>query len=648
MSTDFEKLDIVLAARDREYQRTMDRAIRRLENFERGSKKKLSRTSRHFDMMGAAARRLLPALAALASVNAVRSMVADLDNIGKTADRLGLTTDALQELRAAAESAGVSQNTLDMAMQRFGRRVAEARQGTGEARGVLAELGIELTDAAGNARDIEDVLADVADEMSVMADQTDRNRVAMKLFDSEGVAMVNLLREGADGMARMREEARQMGVVIDEDLIRKAEESQSQLDLMGRVIKAELSSAFVELAPLITHVVGNLTDFVTWLAQSAKAVRAFLDPQTELETATSNVVLAMADEIRQSRVLDAALQRGGVMSAEMAKQKLAQARAHYETAQAAIAEARAVALQSGEYEDLSARIGDAQAQVRATGFPARDVAVPGRADAFEAAQRRLAELLVERQQLLDTDEEMVEQLERTERQIDTLTDALANASDGYVQLGGAMEAPVELGDRLEASAGRASRALDRVPDAVDDVRDATEEAARAAEQMDRTFGSALARIVMQGGQANQVISQLLSRLGERALTSAATALSSHLGLGSLFSAIGFADGGYTGPGPRRQPAGIVHRREFVMDADATRRIGVGTLRAMQDGAMPVVPAPAPQRVMLELRVPEGVTVEEVQGISTQVALSVVQTSAREQKRSYGAMRQAYLKRGVVP
>lgn len=648
MSTDFEKLDIVLAARDREYQRTMDRAIRRLEKFERGSKKKLSRTSRHFDMMGAAARRLLPALAALASVNAVRSMVADLDNIGKTADRLGLTTDALQELRAAAESAGVAQNTLDMAMQRFGRRVAEARQGTGEARGVLAELGIELTDAAGNARDIEDVLADVADEMSVMADQTDRNRVAMKLFDSEGVAMVNLLREGADGMARMREEARQMGVVIDEDLIRKAEESQSQLDLMGRVIKAELSSAFVELAPLITHVVGNLTDFVTWLAQSAKAVRAFLDPQTELETATSNVVLAMADEIRQSRVLDAALQRGGVMSAEMAKQKLAQARAHYETAQAAIAEARAVALQSGEYEDLSARIGDAQAQVRATGFPARDVAVPGRADAFEAAQRRLAELLVERQQLLDTDEEMVEQLERTERQIDTLTDALANASDGYVQLGGAMEAPVELGDRLEASAGRASRSLDRVPDAVDDVRDATEEAARAAEQMDRTFGSALARIVMQGGQANQVISQLLSRLGERALTSAATALSSHLGLGSLFSAIGFADGGYTGPGPRRQPAGIVHRREFVMDADATRRIGVGTLRAMQDGAMPVVPAPAPQRVMLELRVPEGVTVEEVQGISTQVALSVVQTSAREQKRSYGAMRQAYLKRGVVP
>jgi len=648
MATDFEKLDIVLAARDREFQRTMDRAIRRLDKFERGSKKKLSRTSRHFDMMGAAARRLLPALAALASVNAVRGMVADLDNIGKTADRLGLTTDALQELRAAAESAGVSQNTLDMAMQRFGRRVAEARQGTGEARGVLAELGIELTDAAGNARDIEDVLADVADEMSVMADQTDRNRVAMKLFDSEGVAMVNLLREGADSMARMREEARQMGVVIDEDLIRKAEESQSQLDLMGRVIKAELSSAFVELAPLITHVVGNLTDFVTWLAQSAKAVRAFLDPQTELETATSNVVLAMADEIRQSRVLDATLQRGGVMSAEMAKQKLAQARAHYETAQAAIAEARAVALQSGEYEDLSARIEDAQAQVRATGFPARDAAVPARADAFEGAQRRLAELLVERQRLLDTDEEMVEQLERTERQIDMLTEALANASDGYVQLGGAMEAPVELGDRLEASAGRAGRALDRVPDAVDDVRDATEGAARAAEQMDRTFGSALARIVMQGGQANQVISQLLSRLGERALTNAATGLSSHLGLGALFSGLGFADGGYTGPGPRRQPAGIVHRREFVMDADATRRIGVGTLRAMQDGAMPVVPAPAPQRVMLELRVPEGVTVEEVQGISTQVALSVVQTSAREQKRSYGAVRQAYLKRGVVP
>jgi hypothetical protein len=40
--------------------------------------------------------------------------------------------EALQELRFAANASGVEQQTLDMALQRFTRRAAEAAQGTGE------------------------------------------------------------------------------------------------------------------------------------------------------------------------------------------------------------------------------------------------------------------------------------------------------------------------------------------------------------------------------------------------------------------------------------------------------------------------------------------------------------------------------------
>ncbi|MGR8759432.1 phage tail length tape measure family protein [Bacillus thuringiensis] len=39
----------------------------------------------------------------------------------------------------------------------------------------------------------------------------------------------------------------------------------------------------------------------------------------------------------------------------------------------------------------------------------------------------------------------------------------------------------------------------------------------------------------------------------------------------------FADGGYTGAGGKYDPAGIVHAGEYVMPADATRRLGVGFL-----------------------------------------------------------------------
>jgi lambda family phage tail tape measure protein len=44
---------------------------------------------------------------------------------------------------------------------------------------------------------------------------------------------------------------------------------------------------------------------------------------------------------------------------------------------------------------------------------------------------------------------------------------------------------------------------------------------------------------------------------------------------------GFATGGYTGSGGKYEPAGIVHRGEFVMNAAATNRIGVGNLTRLQ-------------------------------------------------------------------
>jgi hypothetical protein len=55
------------------------------------------------------------------------------DAIGKTADKIGVGVEALQELRFAAKASGVEQQTLDMPLQRFTRRAAEAAQGTGEA-----------------------------------------------------------------------------------------------------------------------------------------------------------------------------------------------------------------------------------------------------------------------------------------------------------------------------------------------------------------------------------------------------------------------------------------------------------------------------------------------------------------------------------
>lgn len=80
---------------------------------------------------------------------------------------------------------------------------------------------------------------------------------------------------------------------------------------------------------------------------------------------------------------------------------------------------------------------------------------------------------------------------------------------------------------------------------------------------------------------------------------------------------GFADGGYTGPGGKYEPAGIVHRGEYVFDQVATRRLGIPALEALSNGIIPrsllaaAAPIAAPsggttgRRVGLDLTLPGG-------------------------------------------
>ena len=125
------------------------------------------------------------ALAGVTTVGGLAALVdrsiSAADAIGKTADKIGVGVEALQELRFAAKASGVEQQTLDMALQRFTRRAAEAAQGTGEAKDALAQMGIALRDQSGNLRRSEDLLGDVADAFARIEDPAERVRLSVPL-----------------------------------------------------------------------------------------------------------------------------------------------------------------------------------------------------------------------------------------------------------------------------------------------------------------------------------------------------------------------------------------------------------------------------------------------------------------------------------
>jgi len=174
------------------------------------------------------------------------------DSIAKTADKLGVSTDALQEYRFAAERSGVGQQALDVGIQRFTRRLGEAAEGTGVLSKVLEQQNIQVRDSAGNLRNTEDVLRDYAN--AIQGAETDQEKLllAFKAFDTEGAALVNLLRDGAVGLDEFRKTARDAGVVMDEELIRKAEIANDKWDTLSTTISVKFKSAMVFMVDQIT------------------------------------------------------------------------------------------------------------------------------------------------------------------------------------------------------------------------------------------------------------------------------------------------------------------------------------------------------------------------------------------------------------
>ena len=449
MAISAEQLNIILSARDKEFTRAMDRSQRRVERFARQSNKSLKSTSVNFGMLAAAAKRFLPALGAGLIIAQVRQITTEMDEIGKKADQIGITTDALQELRYVAEGAGVSQAKFTSSLERFSKRLGEAELGTGAAKNALEEMGLEASELT--SIPIDDALKVVADGMANITSPTERAALAAALFGREGVAMVNMLRAGSEGLSEMQAAANSAGAVIDEELIRSSEEAQTRLDAASRVIRAQLSVALAELAPLLVAGAEGFASIVKNTVAAIQAVDRFLDPQSDLEIATSNLVLALGDEIRQSQQLEIQLGRSNAMSVAAANQKIEEARSRHQNVKAIIAEQRALALGSDEYATLIGQI-----ETTSDGLRGLGERTTRNASAYDYLEESLVRLRNEQTRMLEVEGETAEQLARTEENITALEEALANASGGMVTFGDSLVEPVELTDRLSGGASRAA------------------------------------------------------------------------------------------------------------------------------------------------------------------------------------------------
>ena len=195
-------------------------------------------------------------LGVAAGATIVRNQMKAIDALGKTADKIGVTTEALGAMRHAADLTGVSTSTMDMALQRFVRRTSEAARGTGEARGALQELGLSAGDLS--RLPLDEAMQQVADAMQGVGSQSDRVRLAMKLFDSEGVSLLQTIKGGSAGLKEMAEEAEALGILLSRADVAQVEAANDALTRSAAIFDGLAAQFTVAIAPFVEEIANQM------------------------------------------------------------------------------------------------------------------------------------------------------------------------------------------------------------------------------------------------------------------------------------------------------------------------------------------------------------------------------------------------------
>lgn len=182
-----------------------------------------------------------------------RQSMKAIDETAKWSDRLGIATEALTGLQHAAVLTGVSARQLQTGLQRMTRRISEASVGTGEARGVLAELGLEAMKLVKLSPDKQFMA--IAKAMKQTKLQGDRVRQTVKIFDMEAAGLVNTLALGEAQIEATIREADKLGIAFTRIDAKKVEMANDAIARLKGVFRGVGNVLAIKVAPVVTRIV---------------------------------------------------------------------------------------------------------------------------------------------------------------------------------------------------------------------------------------------------------------------------------------------------------------------------------------------------------------------------------------------------------
>ncbi len=210
--------------------------------------------------------RALPALtvgAAVAGFVAMTKRSLELaDSLGKLEQKTGISVETLSTLSFAARTADVDQEQLRVGLVKFTRTVDDYDQGVKSARNATLQL-FGNRDALEGLTDDQRLLK-VVDALAKLEPGAKRTGLAIEFFGKAGAELLPLIDDlGNGGFDELRKKAERLGLVIDSDLARAAQEANDAMTDLKSTAEGITLQFAAGFAPALADVGDALVEATT-------------------------------------------------------------------------------------------------------------------------------------------------------------------------------------------------------------------------------------------------------------------------------------------------------------------------------------------------------------------------------------------------
>ena len=154
------------------------------------------------------------------------------DALDKISRRTGFAVEALSALGFAAEQSGADLATLEKGIKSMQRAINDLGRGLSTQKDAFADLGLEFKDIG--KLNPENQFRLIAQRLSQISDPTKRAATSLQILGRAGAALLPLFEEGTEGIDKLVNEAKRLGLVVTGAEAKAAAEFTDEINILTR------------------------------------------------------------------------------------------------------------------------------------------------------------------------------------------------------------------------------------------------------------------------------------------------------------------------------------------------------------------------------------------------------------------------------